>query len=138
MWVKEETHSMSPITIFLCKCSMMLMMTQVPLRPHHISVLRGGNCFREVLNDSPQTCYDSFWVRPPSFHLLCDALQSMEFLDKTKGILIEEAVAMTLFIFAHARTMRVVTDRFQHFMQTVHHHFKNTVLAIRRLGRHIL
>lgn len=106
--------------------------------PHHISSLHRHEYITKTLNWSLQTCYDRFWVRPPTLCFLCQTLWSMEFLDKTRGVMMEEAVAMTLYLLTHAPTYILVGNRFKYSTEIVHRQFKETVRAVCRLGRHTL
>nr|CAN69600.1 hypothetical protein VITISV_007656 [Vitis vinifera] len=53
----------------------------------------------------------------------------------TQLVTVEEAVAMFLLIVGHNVRMRVVVDRFQHFIETVARHFKEVRHALCRLGK---
>ena len=50
---------------------------------------------------------------------LCNHLKRHENLQDTQLVTVEEAVAMFLLIVGHNVRMRVVADRFQHFIEIV-------------------
>ncbi|KAJ4843814.1 hypothetical protein Tsubulata_044513, partial [Turnera subulata] len=61
-----------------------------------------------------------------------------QYLSHSRGVCLEEKVAMTLFILGHNIRHRVVADRFQHSTETVQRHFKKTIKALCKLGREII
>ena len=70
-----------------------------------------------------------------TFMNLCDHLKRHENLQDTQLVTVEEAVAMFLLIIGHNVRMRVLTNRFQHSIETVTRHFKEVKCALCRLGK---
>ncbi|KAL0000609.1 hypothetical protein SO802_014390 [Lithocarpus litseifolius] len=64
------------------------------------------------------------------FRQLCTTLHTQYGYNGTKGICLEESVAMTLVVLGHASGNRIVQDRFQHSGETVHRHVATVVTLL--------
>ena len=72
------------------------------------------------------------------FKNLCDKLKSMNILVDDKKVSVEEGVGMFLLVVCHNTRHRLVTERFQHSIGTVHRWFKKVLRALCNLGNHII
>ncbi|KAK6923296.1 Myb/SANT-like domain [Dillenia turbinata] len=77
------------------------------------SMLSGKEYIGEVLCGHPIQCYELFWKKP-HLGLLYDS----------RDVSIEEGLAMGLRILCHGSRQKVICDRFQHSLGTVHVWFK--------------
>ena len=58
------------------------------------------------------------WMKKHFFNI-CDHFKRYENLEDTRLVIIEEAIAMFLLIVGHNVIIRIVTDRFQHSIETL-------------------
>ncbi|XP_056698511.1 protein ALP1-like [Spinacia oleracea] len=107
-------------------------------RPQRISKLTGHQYVLELLNGHPMTCFELLRMTPQIFISLCEELKKREKLKDSKFIPVLEQVAMFLLIIAHNSRQRLVADRFQHSLDTVHHHFRRVLYAICSLSKHLI
>ena len=75
-----------------------------------------------------------FRVHIPVFHHLCYTLRLHRLIVEDEGdVSLEESVAMFLFIVGHDTRQRVVGDRFQHSLETIHRRFRIVLRSIHTL-----
>ena len=68
---------------------------------------------KEVLNGHPRVCYEMFCMDIDVLQHLCNELKRLQILKEDHDIvLLEELVAMFLYIIGHNTCMRVVSDYF--------------------------
>jgi hypothetical protein len=89
-------------------------------RPIRTSKLSGDAFMKEVLNGHPRVCYEMFRIDIDVLRHLYNKLKKLRILKEDNGIVsLEESVAMFLYIIGHNTCMRVVSDHFQHSIETV-------------------
>jgi hypothetical protein len=104
-------------------------------RPMRTSKLSGDAFMKEVLNGHPGVCYEMFNMNIDVLRHLCNELKRLRILKEDNDIvLVEESVAMFLYIIGHNTCMGVVSDRFQHSTETVQRRFQRVLRAIYQLG----
>ena len=104
-------------------------------QPQRISILSGRAYIEEILNGHDATCYDLFRVHIPVFRHLCYTLRLHRLIVEDEGdVSLEESVAMFLYIVGHNTRQRVVGDRFQHSLETIHRRFRIVLRSIHALG----
>ena len=102
--------------------------------PCRTSALTGREYIKEVLLRNPTRCYEGFRMRPHVFRTLCDRVRMMELLKDSREVSVEEGVAMALYILCHGTTQRIVAERYQHSLGTVHSWFKMVLRAFASLA----
>lgn len=65
---------------------------------------------------------------------LCDNLKMLGLLQDSSNVSIEEGLAMGLRILCHGTRQRMISDRFQHSLGTVHRWFNRVVRALKTFG----
>ena len=103
--------------------------------PMRTSKLLGDAFMKEVLNGHPGVCYEMFNINIDVLRHLCNELKMFRILKEDNDIvLVEESVVMFLYIIGHNTCMGVVSDRFQHSIETVQRRFQRVLRAIYQLG----
>lgn len=93
----------------------------------------------ELLDDpNPNSCYEVFRLKRPSFILLCKTLREGNYMKDTKRVRIEEALAIFCHIVGHGARMRALADLFQHSTEIICRHFKLAMRGLCRFGRILL
>ncbi|KAL4362901.1 hypothetical protein GQ457_04G018590 [Hibiscus cannabinus] len=72
--------------------------TCIPKMPCKTSILDGKAYVMDILSGNPTVCYEMFRMKKHVFLNLCDRLKVDKLLEDEKKVLVEEAVAMLLFI----------------------------------------
>ena len=100
-------------------------------RPMRTSKLSGDAFMKEILSRHPGVCYKMFNMNIDVLRHLCNELKRFWILKEDNGIvLVEESVAMLLYIIGHNICMKVVFDRFQHSTETIQRRFRRVLRAI--------
>ena len=107
-------------------------------RPMRTSILCGKDYMAEVRDGNPTNCHDMFCVTLDLFYHLVDELKQHGYLKEGKGMYVQEAVAIFLYIVGHNTRMRPVGDRFQHSTETVSCQFCRVLRAIHTYGQHLI
>ncbi|XP_011624532.1 uncharacterized protein LOC105420895 [Amborella trichopoda] len=68
------------------------------------------------------------------FQNFCEILRSRHLLNDTRGVKVEEQLAMFLYILGKSSINRTVQDRFQYSGETVSRHFERVLNAIYKLS----
>jgi hypothetical protein len=105
--------------------------------PQRTSSLRGHQFIHEILHGHPGTCYELFQMKRDTFVSLCNVLRG-RYLEDSRVVRIEEAVAIFCLIVGHRQGMRVASDRFQHSTKTISRHFKHVMRALCTYGKTII
>lgn len=106
--------------------------------PCRTSMLSGKQYILEVLVGNPTRCYESFRMKPHVFRNLCDRLKMMHVLQDSRNVSAEEGLAMGLSVLCHKIGQRVVAERFQHSLGTVHYWCKLIIRALAALATHLI
>ena len=102
------------------------------------SALTGHDFVAEVLNGSRTVCFELFRMKKTCFVNFCNELRGKMYLSDSRDVLLEEKVAMFLFIIGHNVRHRVILDQFQHFTEIVSRYFKEVLRAVCRLGKELI
>ncbi|XP_061351787.1 uncharacterized protein LOC133296740 isoform X2 [Gastrolobium bilobum] len=102
------------------------------------SILTGRDFVTEILNGSGTVCFELFRMEKTCFTNFCNELRGKSYLSDSRDVLVEEKVAMFLFIIGHNVRHRVVSDRFQHSTETVSRYFKEVLRVVCRLGKELI
>jgi hypothetical protein len=73
-----------------------------------------------------------------AFSNLCNILEARGRLKATKHMLVDEQVAMFLYILAHHVKNRIIKHQFRRSGETISRHFKNVLHAVIRLHAEFL
>lgn len=98
---------------------------------------RQGDIHR-LIYESDETCCDHFRMDRNAFSKLCNMLEARGGLKATKHMLIDEQVAMFLYILAHHVKNRIVKCQFRRSGETISRHFKSVLHAVIRLHAEFL
>ncbi|XP_061339433.1 uncharacterized protein LOC133286101, partial [Gastrolobium bilobum] len=93
------------------------------------SALTGRDFITKILNGSGTVCFELFRMEKTCFINFCNELRGKSYLSDSRDVLLEEKVAMFLFIIGHNVRHRVVADRFQHSTETISRYFKEVLRA---------
>ena len=102
------------------------------------STLIGQDFVIKLLNRSSTICCELLRRQRTYFVNFYDYLRRRNFLDDSRGVMLEENVVMFLFIIGHNIHHRVVVDRFQHSTKIISHHFKEVLKVICLLGKRLI
>eukprot|EP00268_Persea_americana_P058592 TRINITY_DN7101_c0_g3_i1.p1 TRINITY_DN7101_c0_g3~~TRINITY_DN7101_c0_g3_i1.p1 ORF type:complete len:401 (+),score=57.59 TRINITY_DN7101_c0_g3_i1:669-1871(+) len=91
--------------------------------------LTGADYIDYVLR-SDIRCREDFRMDSEVFYKLCDILHSKNLLRHTKGLRIEEQLAIFLLTIGHSRRNRILQERLHHSGETISRHFNNVLDAI--------
>ncbi|XP_026395767.1 putative nuclease HARBI1 [Papaver somniferum] len=95
----------------------------------HDSILSGSAHVDEILDGHDARCQNSFRMEKHVFLLLCELLQKKQLLRHSKGVRVEEKVAIFMLAIGHNERNIILQERFQHSGETISRHF-NAVLDV--------
>ncbi|XP_050291322.1 uncharacterized protein LOC126732488 isoform X3 [Quercus robur] len=101
-------------------------MTKVPL---HTNIQTGLEWVQYILTGHEKKCRRIFRMSSYVFRQLCNTLRQYGYYG-TRGVCVEESLAMTLMILGHGEGNRMVQERFQHSGETVHRHMGTVVTLL--------
>jgi hypothetical protein len=99
--------------------------------------LRRGELHR-LCYESDTTCIEQLRMSRYAFKTLCNMLETMAGLKDTKHMLVDEQVAMFLYILAHHKKNRVIKYQFRRSGETISRHFHDVLHAVIRLQGELL
>ena len=102
------------------------------------SMFSGKAYILEVLVGNPSRCYEGFRMAPHVFRNLCDRMKMLRLLKDQRDVSVEEGVAMRLAILYHGTRQRIVAERFQHSLGTVHKWSKRVIRALATFGNQLI
>ncbi|KAF6145537.1 hypothetical protein GIB67_037570 [Kingdonia uniflora] len=97
--------------------------------PCRNSKLTGKEYIAELVNGNPVQMCENLRMNKHVFQKLCDILRMEGSLRDTRGVDVDEQVAIFLYAIGHDERNRIVKERYQHFGETISRHF-NTVLDV--------
>ncbi|XP_026408094.1 uncharacterized protein LOC113303285 [Papaver somniferum] len=98
------------------------------------SILSGSAHVDEVLNGHDVRCQNNFRMEKHVFLLLCELLQEKQLLRHSKGVRVEEKVAIFMLVVGHNERNKVLQECFQHSGETISRHFNAVLDAIVQLA----
>ncbi|CDP05540.1 unnamed protein product [Coffea canephora] len=104
------------------------------------SDMPGWKWVQELITGHPLRILENYRITVDNFMRLCDVLVGNNYVlqNPHKHVLIEEALGMTLVMLSHSMRTRVVGERFQHSMETIHRNVTEVLLGLCTLdGTHI-
>lgn len=102
--------------------------------PCHTSKLSGLEYTTELLEGHQCRSYQNLRLEPHVFEALEDYLCSREILYSTRGVTVEEHLAMFMYVIARNASFTTLCDRFQHSSETIHRHIATAFDAISSLA----
>ncbi|WVZ93069.1 hypothetical protein U9M48_039082 [Paspalum notatum var. saurae] len=102
--------------------------------PCHTSKLSGAEYTCELLEGHERRSYENLRMEPRIFKALADYLSSRDLLRSTRGVTVEEQLAMFMYMLARNASYRALCDRFQHSGETIHRHITACFNAISSLA----
>ena len=124
--------------ILLIRECMKIFTNRADKQPCRTSELLGRQYMIELLNGHEDRLFESCRMDKSMFHALCHTLRTMDFLQDTKIITVEEALGMFLLTVCHNTRNRIIAERFQHSKETISCQFSRVLKAINRLAPHII
>ncbi|XP_028762826.1 protein ALP1-like [Neltuma alba] len=132
----EEDFELSKFMIINMICEYeSKFLNKIPVRT---SALTGREFVNELMQGSGTTCYELLRMERACFISLCNELRTKGYLEDSRGVMLEEKVAMFLYIIGHNLRQRVVSDRFQHSTETISRHFKEVLRSVCQLGKELI
>ena len=101
--------------------------------PIHDSILSGEEYVSEVLKGHELGCKREFRMEKAIFYRLVDLLRDKNLLQDTRGVVVEEQVAIFMYAISKNASNRDLQWRFQHSGETISRHFGSVLRAIVRL-----
>ena len=101
--------------------------------PRRTSEHTGHTWVYEILQGHPIHCYEMFRMEKFIFHKLCTELFEQG-LKETKGMRVQEMVAIFLNMVGHGLGNRMLQERFQHLGETISRHIHEVLLACLKLS----
>jgi hypothetical protein len=98
---------------------------------------RQGDLYRLIYEDD-ETCHNHFRMNRNAFSNLCNMLEVRGGLKATKHMLVDEQVAMFLYILAHHVKNRIIKCQFRRPGETISRHFKSVLHAVIQLHAEFL
>lgn len=80
----------------------------------------GWRHVQQLMHGSDQQCYDILRMNQRTFEDLCRMLSTRYGLRETDNLYLEESVAMFLEAVGQDKTKRVLADRYQRSLDTIH------------------
>ena len=101
----------------------------------HDSSLTGEQYVSEVLNGHELACKREFRMEKSIFHKLVECLREKVLLQDTRGVAVEEQVAIFIYAISKNASNRGLQWRFQHSGETISRHFGAVLRAMIQLTR---
>jgi hypothetical protein len=101
--------------------------------PIHDSILTGEQYVSEVLKGHELICKREFRMEKAIFHKLVDWLREWNLLQDTRGVAVEEQVAIFIYHVSKNASNRDLQWRFQRSGETISRHFGTVLRAMVRL-----
>lgn len=100
--------------------------------PCRTSSLPGWKWVEELMSGHYTRIMDAIRLNVYSFMRLCHVLAECGFVPQhhQKRVTIEELLAMTLVIMSHNMRMRMIADRFNHSLETVHRNIHEVIRGL--------
>ncbi|TVU26207.1 hypothetical protein EJB05_28744, partial [Eragrostis curvula] len=102
--------------------------------PIHDSILTGEQYVSEVLNGRELSCKREFRMEKSIFHKLVECLREGNLLQNTRGVAVEEQVAIFMYAIKKNASNRDLQWRFQHSGETISRHFGAVLRAMVQLS----
>lgn len=102
--------------------------------PCHTSKLSGAEYTSELLEGHKRRSHHNLRMEPRIFKALSDYLSSRKLLWTTRGVTVEEQLAMFMYMLARNASFTALCDRFQHSGETIHRHIAACFNAITSLA----
>jgi hypothetical protein len=83
-----------------------------------------------LIYEDDKTCHNHFRMDRNAFNNLCNMLEARGGLKATKHMLVDEQVAMFLYILAHYVNNRIIKRQFRRSRETISRHFKNVLHVV--------
>ena len=108
--------------------------------PCRTSALTGRQWVEEVMSGYHTRIMDATRLTVDSFMRLCNILADCGFVPQhhQKRVTIEEALAMTLVMMSHNMRMRMIADRFNHSLETVHRNIHEVIKGLCTFAQFII
>ena len=90
--------------------------------PCHTSKLSGSKYTRELLEGHRSRCFTNLRMEARIFQGISDYICSKNLLRSTRGVIVEEQLAMFMYMLARNASFSALCDRFQHSRETIHKH----------------
>ena len=90
--------------------------------PCHTSKLSGVQYTHELLEGHRSRCFTNLRMEAHIFQEISDYLCLKNLLRSTRGVIIEEQLAMFMYMLARNASFSALCDRFQHSRETIHRH----------------
>ena len=102
--------------------------------PCYTSKLSGSEYTRELLEGHPHRSYHNLRMEPWIFKALADYLSSRGLLKSTRGVTVEEQLALFMYMLARNASFTALCNMFQHSGETIHRHIAAAFDAISSLA----
>ena len=102
--------------------------------PCHTSKLSSAEYTCELLEGHQRRSYRNLRMEARIFKALVDYLSSRGLLQSTRGVTVEEQLAMFMYMLARNASFTALCDRFQHSGETIHRHIAAAFDAISSLA----
>ncbi|XP_041011305.1 L10-interacting MYB domain-containing protein-like [Juglans microcarpa x Juglans regia] len=106
--------------------------------PEHNIGLRERDYIVAILNGHPNNCWNIFWMEIYAFEALCNTLRGNEYLESTREVSVEEALAIFAYTVRYAQVQRITGDRFQHSSETINRHVYAVMCALCNLALDVI
>ncbi|ERN12572.1 hypothetical protein AMTR_s00025p00213610 [Amborella trichopoda] len=128
----EKQRHKRRLIIALARCSYNdIYVNKIPLRN---SSLSGYVYMEEVLKGHRERCLQVCRMELNVFQNFCEIFPSRHLLNDTRGVKVEEQLAMFFYIMGKSSSNRSVQYQFQNSGETVSHHLERVLNAIHKLS----
>ncbi|XVF63722.1 hypothetical protein PTKIN_Ptkin09bG0108800 [Pterospermum kingtungense] len=107
------------------------------IRSYSLDFYEKRDYVRRLVYDSDESCISQLRMNRAAFFKLCELLENIGGLKSTRNMLIDEQVAMFLYIISHHLKNRVIRHNFQRSGETISRHFHNVLNAVMHLQDHL-
>ena len=111
---------------------------RLPIRSYSLDSSRQREYIRRLVHSNDRTCIEQLRLDKTAFSKLCEMLRDVGGLTPSKHMLVDEQVAMFLYILAHHVKNRVIKHNFRRFGAIVSKCFHNVLKATLRLSHLLL
>ncbi|EOY18929.1 Retrotransposon protein, putative [Theobroma cacao] len=108
------------------------------VRSYNLDFYANREYVMRLVHDNDFSCIAQVRMNKHTFVKLCEMLENIGGLKSTRNMLVDEQVAIFLYIIAHHLKSQVIRQKFKRSSKTISRHFNKVLNAVMKLQDHLL